>query len=75
MLTDSQRSFTITPSGPFSLAEAATFGFGQRDGQGWDGCMRLAFCVDGYQEPTRLALTASRGALDLRGADVPAGRP
>jgi len=50
MLTDSQRSFTITPSGPFSLAEAATFGFGQRDGQGWDGCMRLAFCVDGYQE-------------------------
>jgi DNA-3-methyladenine glycosylase II len=40
--------FTITPSGPFSLAEAATFGFGQRDGGGWDGVMRLAFCLDGY---------------------------
>jgi len=47
----SSGSFTITPAGPFSLAEAATFGFGQRDGQGWDGCMRLAFCLDGYQAP------------------------
>jgi DNA-3-methyladenine glycosylase II len=44
------RSFTITPSGPFSLAEAAMFGFGQRDAQDWDGCLRLAFCLDGYQE-------------------------
>jgi DNA-3-methyladenine glycosylase II len=43
-------SFTITPSGPFSLAEAATFGFGQRDAADWDGVMRLAFCLDGYQE-------------------------
>ncbi len=41
-------SFTITPDGPFSLAEAATFGFGQRAGGGWDGVMRLAFCLDGY---------------------------
>jgi DNA-3-methyladenine glycosylase II len=43
-------SFTIRPSGPFSLAEAATFGFGQRDAQDLDGVMRLAFCLDGYQE-------------------------
>jgi DNA-3-methyladenine glycosylase II len=43
-------SFTITPRGPFSLAEAATFGFGQRDGKGWDGVLRLAFCLDGYQQ-------------------------
>jgi DNA-3-methyladenine glycosylase II len=43
-------SFTITPSGPFSLAEAATFGFGQRAGGGWDGVMRLAFCLDGYAD-------------------------
>ena len=41
-------TFTITPSGPFSLAEAATFGFGQRADGGWDGVMRLAFCLDGY---------------------------
>jgi len=42
-------SFTITPRGPFSLAEAATFGFGQRAGGAWDGVMRLAFCLDGYR--------------------------
>ncbi len=42
------QTFTITPQGPFSLAEAATFGFGQRSGQEWDGVMRLAFCADGY---------------------------
>jgi hypothetical protein len=43
-------SFTITPSGPFSLAEAAAFGFGQRDPQDTGGVMRLAFCLDGYQQ-------------------------
>jgi DNA-3-methyladenine glycosylase II len=44
------REFSIVPKGPFSLAEAANFGFGQRlDGQ-WDGVMRLAFCVDGYRD-------------------------
>ncbi len=43
-------SFTITPSGPFSLAEAATFGFGQRAAGRWAGVMRLAFCLDGYED-------------------------
>jgi DNA-3-methyladenine glycosylase II len=43
-------SFTITPDGPFSLAEAATFGFGQRAGGDRDGVMRLAFCLDGYTD-------------------------
>jgi DNA-3-methyladenine glycosylase II len=41
-------SFTISPRGPFSLTEAGTFGFGQRDGRDFDGVMRLAFCLDGY---------------------------
>ena len=57
-------SFTISPRGPFSLAEAATFGFGQRDGRGWDGVMRLAFCLDGY---------ATQAAAEVRqdaGGDV-----
>jgi hypothetical protein len=48
----SVESFTISPRGPFSLAEAASFGFGQREGQdtgaGKTTLMRLAFCVDGY---------------------------
>jgi DNA-3-methyladenine glycosylase II len=43
-------SFIITPRGPFSLAEAATFGFGQREGAAWDGVMRLAFCLDRYSQ-------------------------
>jgi DNA-3-methyladenine glycosylase II len=42
-------SFTITPRGEFSLAEAAAFAFGQRAGTAWDDVMRLAFCLDGYQ--------------------------
>lgn len=41
------RSFVITPRGTFSLAEAATFGFGQRDDGAFDGVMRLAFGLDG----------------------------
>jgi DNA-3-methyladenine glycosylase II len=41
-------TFTIMPSGPFSLAQAAGFGFGQRDACEWDRVLRLAFCMDGY---------------------------
>ncbi len=47
---DGRPDFTIVPSGPFSLAEAAGFGFGQREGEPYEGVMRLAFCVDGYRE-------------------------
>ena len=43
-------TFTIVPRGPFSLAEAIGFGFGQRDAAA-DDVMRLAFCLDGYQHP------------------------
>jgi DNA-3-methyladenine glycosylase II len=42
--------FTIRPRGPFSLEEAAIFGFGQRIDPTWDGVVRLAFCVDGYRD-------------------------
>ncbi len=61
----STRSFTIVPQGEFSLRESAVFGFGQRvpfgqrvEGESgaefggvkdFDGVMRLAFCLDGYQ--------------------------
>lgn len=44
-------TFTIVPSGPFSLQELATFGFGQREAAAFDGVMRMAFCVDGYRAP------------------------
>jgi DNA-3-methyladenine glycosylase II len=41
-------TFTIEPQGPFSLEELATFGFGQRSAQEYDGVMRLAFCLDDF---------------------------
>ena len=41
-------TFSIVPRGPFSLAEAAAFGFGQREAGEPDDVMRLAFCLDGY---------------------------
>jgi DNA-3-methyladenine glycosylase II len=39
----------LTPQGPFSLAAAASFGFGPTEGgaPAWDGTMRLAFPIDG----------------------------
>lgn len=58
--------FTIIPRGPFSLAEAATFGFGQRDGDspdGWDQVMRLAFCLDGYQRHVGVELRQDAGGV------------
>ena len=39
--------FSITPRGPFSLAAAASFGFGQREATTGDA-MRLAFVLDGF---------------------------
>lgn len=44
-----QRVFTIVARGPFSLEESATFGFGQRAADNFDGVMRLAFCLDDYR--------------------------
>jgi DNA-3-methyladenine glycosylase II len=67
----SSGTFTITPRGPFSLAEAAAFGFGQRDAQGRDGCMRMAFCLDGYQAhvgvEVRQAPPGDTGAAEVHG--------
>jgi DNA-3-methyladenine glycosylase II len=50
-------TFRIQPKGPFSLEEAALFGFGQRHETRFDGTMRLAFCVDGYQSHAGVAVT------------------
>jgi DNA-3-methyladenine glycosylase II len=70
------RTFTITPSGPFSLMEAGTFGFGQRRGAGWDGVLRLAFCLDGYTEQVGVAVRQDTAGdvhgqvCGLRGVDI-----
>ena len=39
-------TFTIVPTGTFSLQQSVEFGFGQRHSDSFDGCMRLAFCQD-----------------------------
>src|ERR1700689_1018337 len=52
------QNFSIPPEGPFSLTEAALFGFGQRSEDSWDGVMRLSFCLDGYSH---------HGGVELRG--------
>ena len=52
-------TFTITPRGPFSLREAALFGFGPRAEKHFDGVMRLAFCVDGYADQVGVELRQS----------------
>jgi DNA-3-methyladenine glycosylase II len=50
-------TFTIEPKGAFSLEEAACFGFGQRHETAYDGTMRMAFCVDGYQRQAGVSVT------------------
>ena len=66
-------TFTITPIGPFSLAEAATFGFGQRDDGAWDGVMRLAFCLDGYRVQVGVEVRQDDAGLVRGTVSGPAG--
>ena len=67
-------TFTIKPKGPFSLEEAANFGFGQREAA-WDGVMRLAFCVDSYRQQVGVEIRQDGGGVHcamVGDADVPA---
>jgi DNA-3-methyladenine glycosylase II len=70
-------TFTIVPAGPFSLAELATFGFGQRGAEPFEGVMRLAFCVDGHRRQVGVAVRQDRDGVhawvqgeDTASADV-----
>lgn len=49
-------SFSLTPRGPFSLARAAAFGFGPREGAADTEVMRLAFNVEGTEESAAVVL-------------------
>jgi DNA-3-methyladenine glycosylase II len=74
-----RETFTIAPRGPFSLAEAALFGFGQRSDSAWDGVMRLAFGLDGYEQPVGVEVrqddsglvSCTIGSVANAGAAVP----
>jgi DNA-3-methyladenine glycosylase II len=57
MTTLASQTFTIEPRGPFSLREAALFGFGPRHDDAFDGTMRMAFCADGYTSQAAVAVT------------------
>jgi DNA-3-methyladenine glycosylase II len=50
------KSFTITPRGPYSLADSAPWRHGHRAEQPFDGVARLAFCVDGYHDQVGVAV-------------------
>lgn len=64
MANSGDTTFSITPKGPFSLKEAATFGFGQREAAGaYDGVMRLVFCVDGYEEQVAVEVRQDDGRV------------
>lgn len=63
MQLETRRAFTIVPEGPFSLREAATFGFGQRLETAWGGVLRLAFCADGYRAHAGVEVRQDEGGV------------
>jgi len=50
-------TFTLHPTGAFSLRESPEFGFGPRHAAVFDGTMRLAFCVDDLVHQVGVAVT------------------
>jgi DNA-3-methyladenine glycosylase II len=66
-----ESTFSLQAKGAFSLAESATFGFGQREEPQFDGVMRLAFCLDGgfeTQVGVELRQTGAEVQAIVRGA-------
>ena len=56
-------TFTIVPTGAYSLRESAEFGFGGRSADRFDGVMRLAFCLDGYRSQVGVELRQDRSGV------------
>lgn len=56
-------TFEIEPRGDFSLAAAASFGFGGRDATPGEDVMRLAFAVDGLREHAGVVLRQQDGIV------------
>lgn len=61
--------FSIKPRGAFSLRESVEFGFGQRQAETYAGTMRLAFCLDGYDQQVGVVLRQDTDGVhgDVRG--------
>ena len=69
-------TFTIVPTGAYSLRESAEFGFGGRSADRFDGVMRVAFCLDGYQTQVGVELRQDRSGVHgtvqgATGAELP----
>ena len=63
--TIDMNTFSIVPSGEFSLRESVEFGFGQRHADVYDGCMRLAFCQDDLA--TQVGVVVRQDAAGVHG--------
>lgn len=69
-------TFTMVPTGTYSLRESVEFGFGQRHSERFDGVMRLAFCQDDLSH--QVGVVVSQDAAGVHGevfggnGDVPA---
>ena len=68
--------FTIVPTAAYSLRESAEFGFGGRDADRFDGVMRMAFCLDGYESQVGVELRQDERGVhgSVRSADDRASR-
>ncbi len=72
-------TFTIVPTGVYSLRESAEFGFGGRSADRFDGVMRLAFCLDGYRSQVGVELRQDKAGVHgvvhgANAAELPAVR-
>src|SRR5580765_5738984 len=56
-------TFSIVPTGVYSLRESAEFGFGGRSADRFDGVMRLAFCLDGYRSQVGVELRQDKAGV------------
>lgn len=56
-------SFTIVPTGEFSLRESVEFGFGQRHAEQFDGVMRVAFCLDDFSGQVGVVLQQDKAGV------------
>ena len=64
-------TFTIVPTGAFSLKESVEFGFGQRHSDAFDGVMRLAFVQDNLRHQVGVLLRQDEKGVhgEIQGGD------
>jgi DNA-3-methyladenine glycosylase II len=59
--------YTITPQGPFSLAESARFAYIDREPEGNGTGLRLGFCRDRTWEPTAVSVSQQGSTVEVDG--------